>query len=123
MVYGSTPRSINRVTADGASFVQRREHEVTGLTRPHGGLRGLAVANLTEHDDVGVLAQRRAQRGGERQVRLVVDLRLVHGGESISIGSSSVMMFISSECRDDSADARVVVFPLPVGPTTRIMPW
>ena len=41
-----------------------------------GDLRRLAVADLADHDDVGVGAHHRAQAGGERQARLVVDLDL-----------------------------------------------
>ena len=34
-----------------------------------GDLRGLEVANLADHDDVGVLAQDGAQRGAQRSGR------------------------------------------------------
>jgi hypothetical protein len=42
--------------------VQRREHEVAGQRRLHGDLRRLEIAYLADHDDVGILAQDRAQR-------------------------------------------------------------
>ena len=57
--------------------VQRRQHEVAGLRRLHRDLRGLGVADLAEQDDVGILPQDRAQRARERQLDLLVDLRLV----------------------------------------------
>ena len=44
-------------------------------------LRGLEVADLADHDDVGVLAQEAAQRGGEVQADVVVHLHLVDAGE------------------------------------------
>ncbi len=39
-----------------------------------------------------------------------------------STGSSMVMMFVRSERTAVSAEQSVVVFPDPVGPTTRIIP-
>ena len=45
--------------------VQRREHEVAGQRGLDGDLRRLAVADLADHDDVGVGAQHRAQAGRE----------------------------------------------------------
>ena len=53
-----------------------REHEVARERRLDGDLRRLAVADLADHDDVGVGTHHRAQAGGERQARLVVDLDL-----------------------------------------------
>ena len=41
--------------------VQRREHEVTGERRLDRDLGGLGVADLTDHDDVGILTHDRAQ--------------------------------------------------------------
>jgi hypothetical protein len=46
--------------------VQRRQHEVTGQRGLDRDLDGLGVADLTDQDDVGVLAQDRAQRARER---------------------------------------------------------
>ena len=63
--------------------VQRREDEVareSGLDRD---LRRLGVADLADHDDVGVRAEDRAQRRGEREPRTDVDLHLVHAGEPV----------------------------------------
>ena len=72
-----------RDRARGVVRVQGREHEVSG----EGGLdrdaRGLAVADLADHDDVGVVAQDRAQRRGERQPGARVDLNLVGAVEPV----------------------------------------
>ena len=74
---GSTPMSISRVTALGASLVcTRREHQVAGERRLDRDLRRLVVADLADHDHVGVLAQDRAQRLREGEVDLGVDLHL-----------------------------------------------
>src|SRR5579875_488866 len=61
--------------------VQGRENQVTGLGRLDGDLGGLEIANLTDHDDVRILAQERAHRGGERQADLGIDIDLVDAGE------------------------------------------
>ena len=75
---GSTPMSISRVTAPGASLVcSVLRHQVAGQRGLDGDLGRLAVADLADQDDVGVLAQDRAQAGGERQPDLCVDLDLV----------------------------------------------
>ena len=57
--------------------VQRRQHQVAGLRGLDRDLGGLEVADLAHHDHVRVLAQERAQRGGERQAGLVVHVHLV----------------------------------------------
>ena len=72
------PMSSSRVTADGASLVCRvdstRWPGERGLDRD---VRGLEVADLAHHDDVRVLAQERAQGGGERQAEVVARRDLV----------------------------------------------
>ena len=47
--------------------MQRRHHKVSGLRRLDRDVGGLQVADLTDHDDVGVLAEEGAQRVGEVQ--------------------------------------------------------
>ena len=56
--------------------MQRAEDEVTGFRGLDGDGHRLEVAHLADQHDVGVLAQRRAQRVAERR-RVVVDLALV----------------------------------------------
>ncbi len=59
---GSIPISIRRVIADGGVVgVQRGEHQVPGERGLDRDLRGLAVADLADHDHVGVGAHDRAQ--------------------------------------------------------------
>ena len=49
----------------GAGGVQRRQHEVASLGGGDGGGNGFKVAHLADEDDVRILAQDVAQRGGE----------------------------------------------------------
>ena len=75
--------------------VQRAEHQVAGLGRLDRDRDRLEVAHLADQDDVGILAQRRAQRVLER-LGVRVDLALVDQALLFSctnsIGSSIVMM-------------------------------
>ena len=56
----------------------------------HGSLNGnlsrFKIANLTNHDDVGVLAKNGAQCFGKRQIDFGIDLRLAHAGQFIFDG-------------------------------------
>ena len=61
--------------------VERREHQVTGERRLDRDLRGLEVADLAHQHHVRVLAQHRAQRAGEGEADLVVDLDLADAGQ------------------------------------------
>ena len=63
--------------------VQRGEDEVAGLRGLHRDLRGLLIADLADEDDVGILPQDGAQRARERQLRLLVHLRLVDAGNLV----------------------------------------
>src|SRR5436305_7562708 len=60
--------------------VQGREDEVAGERRFDRDLRGLHVADLADHHDVGIRAEDRPQRRGERQSGALVDLHLVEAG-------------------------------------------
>ena len=60
----------------GVLRVQRREHEVPGLSRGQRGRDRLEVAHLSDEDHVGVLAQRRLQRVAEA-LRVGAELALV----------------------------------------------
>ena len=57
--------------------MERAEHQVPGLRRLDGDRHRLEVAHLADEDDVGVLAQRGAQRVLERR-GVEADLALVH---------------------------------------------
>ena len=56
--------------------MQRREHEMAGKARLHGDLSSLEIADLADHDDVGILAQDRAQRARKVELDLGMDLCL-----------------------------------------------
>ena len=74
--------STRRVSVFGASFVcsveSTRWPVCAALMRD---LRRLEVADFADHDDVRILAQERAQRRGERQADLRVDVDLVDAGQ------------------------------------------
>ena len=57
--------------------MQGREYEVTGECGFDGDLRRFKVANLTDQNDVGILAQEGAKSGGEVQPDLFFHLHLV----------------------------------------------
>ena len=67
----------------GVVGVDRREHEVARQRRLHGDLGGLEVADLADHDHVGVLPHDRAQRVREREVDLRLHLDLVDPGHLV----------------------------------------
>jgi len=55
------------------------------------------VARLTDQDDVGVLPEERAKRGGEGAADPLVDLTWFTPFRLYSTGSSASMMFTSGE--------------------------
>ena len=57
--------------------VQRGIDEVTGKRGADGDVRGLAIANFTDHDDVGILTDDVPHSGGERQADLRIDVDLI----------------------------------------------
>ncbi len=68
-------------TADGAGRVvcmQGRKNKVAGHRRFDRDFCRFKVANLTDHDYVGILAQKRAQRGGKGQADFWFALNLVN---------------------------------------------
>ena len=70
--------SISRVKLESASFVCTvDQHEVSRHGGTDGNLRRLEVANLADHDHVGVLSQDGAERARERvaDLRVGLDLR------------------------------------------------
>ncbi len=64
------------IGAGGGVGVERGQHQVTGQARLYRDLRGLQVTDLTDHDDVGVLAQDGAQAAREGHFDLGVHLCL-----------------------------------------------
>ena len=61
----------------GVVGVQGAEDQVAGQRRLDGGAGGLLVADLADHDHVGVLPQERPQGLGEGQADLLLHLELV----------------------------------------------
>ena len=103
-----------------------RERQVAGLGDPQRRLDRLEVAHLADEHDVGVLAQRRAQRVAKLCVSLCTSRWLTRQplcGWMYSIGSSIVRM---CSCRSvlilSIIAASVVDLPLPVGPVTSTRP-
>ena len=81
---GSTPMSTKpRVGAGGVVGVQRAEHQVAGergLDRVFGRFQ---IADFADEHDVRVVTQNGAQRGGERQADLRMNLNLVDAVELV----------------------------------------
>ncbi len=65
--------------------VERREHEVARLRRVQRDRHRLRVAHFADEDDVRVLAERGAQRGGEAR-RVVADLALADHAADVVVG-------------------------------------
>ena len=71
---------------DGAGRVvrvERGEHEVTGHRRVDRDLRRLLVADLADHDHVGILAQEGAQRAREGEPDLRLHVHLVDAADLV----------------------------------------
>ena len=83
------------------------EDQVAGHGRLHGDVGGLLVADLADHDDVGVEAQERAQGRGEIELLVVAELHVrvdrdlddavevvldrVLGGQDLDVGAVDVV--------------------------------
>src|SRR5256885_9852950 len=68
------------------------------LRRLHGGIDRLGIAHLADQDDIGVLAQRRAQAGAE-VVGVHADLALRHGDrKSTRLNSSHLVISYAVFC-------------------------
>ena len=57
--------------------MQRRQYQVAGQCRLHRNLRGFPIAHFTDHDDVWILPQNRAQSTGKGQLDLGLNLNLI----------------------------------------------
>ena len=57
--------------------VHRRQHQMAGEGRLHGGVRRLLVADLSHHDDVGVLPKQRTHAGSEIETDLMLHVHLI----------------------------------------------
>ena len=95
---------------------------MAGLRGLDGDLGRLEVADFADHDDVRVLAQEGAQRRGEGEAHLRVDVDLVDAGQADFDRVFAVEMLVSSLFRMLRPVYSETVLPLPVGPVTRIMP-
>ena len=111
----------------GVVGVQGREDQVAGLGDGQREPDRLEVAHLADQQHVGVLAQRGAQRVGERAVSVPTSRWLTAErlwSCTYSIGSSMVMMWQARLVLIWSIiEASVVDLPEPVGPVTRTRPW
>jgi len=67
----------------GGVRVEGGEDQVSRHRRLHTDLRRLRIAHLADHDDVGILAEDRAERGGEGDARLTVHWHLRNAAELI----------------------------------------
>src|SRR6185369_4817054 len=63
--------------ARGVVGVQRGKDQVAGQRGAYGDVGGFAVADLADHDDVGILADDVPQSAGEGQPDLRIDVDLV----------------------------------------------
>jgi len=102
--------------------VQRGQHQVAGERRLDGDLGRFEVANLADHDDVGILPQKRAQSRREVQPDIFMHLNWLMPGRLYSTGSSAVQMLSLKVFSSERAEYRVVVLPEPVGPVTSTIP-
>ena len=105
--------------------MQRREHEVAGFRREQ-RISRLEVAHLADQDDVGVLAERAAQRVRERQ-RVDRDLALVDHRPVVAVQELDRVLDRHDVRRAGALmwsiiAASVVLLPLPVVPVTSTRP-
>ena len=81
----------------GVVGVERREDEMAGQGRLHRGLGGLEVADLADHDDVGVVPQNRSEPRREGHARVALFTWIWFTPSTwYSTGSSTVIAFTAS---------------------------
>lgn len=61
--------------------VKRRKNQMPGQRGPHGDLRSFAIPYLADHQDIGILAKKGAQRRCVAEVDIGAHLHLVHAFE------------------------------------------
>ncbi len=67
----------------GVIGMERGEDEVPGQGGLDGDLGGFEIADLPDHDDIGVLPEERSQGGGEVKADVLVHLDLVDAHEVV----------------------------------------
>ena len=90
--------------AGGIVGVQRGQHQVARQRSLHGDLRGLEIADFTDHDDVRVLAQDGTQGLGEGQVDFGIDLGLA---DAVQLVLDRVFQFSVQAHSDPHAGKRL----------------
>ena len=90
--------------AGGVITVHGAQHLVAGQRGFNRDFRGFRIANFTDHDDVRVLAQDRAQRVGEREPDFLFTGTWLMPGIWNSTGSSTVTMLNSGLLSSFSAE-------------------
>ena len=123
MTYGSMPMSVSRVTVDGASSVCSVERTRWPVCAACIAIFAVSWSRISPTSTTSG-SWRRIARSALANVSFAFSLTCVWLTPGIwySIGSSIVMMFVRPDLIEVIAELSVVVLPLPVGPTTRIMP-
>ena len=71
---------------DGARRVigmDRRKHQMAGHGSFHGDLRGFLITDFSDHDDVRILPQKRAQRRGKIKADFLINVYLDDSGKIV----------------------------------------
>ncbi len=118
-----TPRSSSRVIEDGASFVCSVDSTRWPVSAAWIAFSAVSVSRISP-----TMMMSGSWRNTVRSVLANVmstcgrTATWLKSSNTISIGSSIVMMFTSGLLRYLRTEYSVVVLPLPVGPVTRMMP-
>ena len=88
------PMFISRLTVLGASLVCSVDQQVSGEPAADGNFRGLEVADFADEDDVRVLTEEAAERGGEVEADVLRTCTWLTPKRLNSTGSSAVMMLV-----------------------------
>ena len=82
--FGGKKSTTRLIVSTASTVCKRREDEVSGLGGRQRSPDGLGVAHLADEDDVGVLAQRRAQ-GDQETLGIETDLALADGSHLVPV--------------------------------------